>query len=1061
MKYNYGQNICIKNNQITNVFEIDESVVVYGAENEIISSFTSSPTFVKPQIGGNMVEGSFRLIFRKDDILFIQNNCPVQFQTCIDTETGIEYLVSASLVEINVANQPFFNSLSIVTYLNIKKPTQLLPFDFNREFVGWNLIMDPFICFVKGLAAIPHMQIYARFFHLIQSSGCGKTRLCFEYLKYQKMGIYCVYRSFLPGRADTGYPKTTEWLQQLISKFRNSDSDANSVNICLEFIYWAIGNFYSLEKKHFKQFLGERTFIGYVDFSVSRSVNDIKTLLGQKSVNLFTIVIDECQELLITPDNRPHLISLYRAFKRALHELRECPIVTVFLGTKSSLGDFVLSGHYRPSAREELAMPGEELDVPVYLFTHTCNSMLNRRYKVTYDSVATLKTYEQIGISLPRSLVMQSIAWSCGRPLWRQYESFEKAFKIANRKLIDDASLKELASIILRTGSTVVPQDQLAHRLVLSGMATLTYVDVTGSRCYMEYIPEPILSNNARLIMNNKDSYIRSLDEYVKRLELGVFHESGEAGEQVARIVLLRIMDMICLFPKRGAYSGSPDLNSFHYISAIKLFGEDPGYQQKAINFADRLDKIRRDNFAWRESPQSPPLPTSNINLEASQSSSSSSSVNPNSSASQSPSAHSDISNPTSSSSSSSSNSDAQNAQSSPVSGDSCGNDFNLDFFSPSISLTTVRQFLLYASNGSFDEELSKFGVSDAVLDGALSACQFVKVQNPMNINQVYMMHAFARGCGLILANEAVGVDLLFPVLRTDNKMSCIVFQIKNIQTSSFPNDEKNVVDKLQSSKLNYLDFRKIGKFEEAPADDFIRIVIQFGLEENESEFGNNYHWSKIPSSIAPSSPRSQCQALWLYGLKALEHCFFKDDDILYLLNNILSGRRDFYSNLSYPRYPLPTYVQSTEEGARFLGRLARPLGNFANLTPFDIQLRDAAFDLGKYEWDCAKKNLKFLQMSEDSLNHFQNSEISPNGPDHSAEELCQGLRVIDCATLNAPATEDTQQRILSKVITNCATPNDGIVKFKNEFAAYKSETEAIRTPDNRIKRNKTNQSNQ
>ncbi|NBO24789.1 MAG: hypothetical protein EBU93_06105, partial [Chlamydiae bacterium] len=370
----------------------------------------------------------------------------------------------------------------------------------------------------------------------------------------------------------------------------------------------------------------------------------------------------------------------------------------------------------------------------------------------------------------------------------------------------------------------------------------------------------------------------------------------------------------------------------------------------------------------------------------------------------------------------------------------------SLRFFTPHIALTTVRQFLLFASNENFDQELSRFGVSDAVLDGVLSACQFVKIQSPMHINQVYLMHSFARGCGLILANGAVGADLLFPVLRTDNKMSCIVFQIKNVQNSNFPNNEIDVVEKLSKEKLDYLNFNKIGKFEDAPVDDFLRIVIQFGLEENQSRT-RTHHWSQIPGS--------SCQVLWLNGLKALGHCFFDDEDILYLLNVILSGRRDFYSNLNYPRYPLPTYLQSTEEGARFLGRLARPLGNFANLTPFGPQLREESFDLGHYEWKCAKENLKFLQMSENAFDHFREAEFSPEGPDHTPEELCKRPKAIGCSTVNAPQTDNTHRSILEKIVTICKTPNTGAKEYMNDFSIYKEHIKAIPTHNTRVKNNK------
>jgi hypothetical protein len=272
-------------------------------------------------------------------------------------------------------------------------------------------------------------------------------------------------------------------------------------------------------------------------------------------------------------------------------------------------------------------------------------------------------------------------------------------------------------------------------------------------------------------------------------------------------------------------------------------------------------------------------------------------------------------------------------------------------FLTPSIAVSTVRQFILFASNGKFDNDLGNFGVSDQVLDGLLSVNQFVKLENPMNIDQVFLMQGFARGCAFILADRAPGGDLVFPVLRTDSKMSCIVFQIKNLGSKTFPDDVATVSFKLNHKTLKqFLDFGAVGDFEAAPCDDFVRMVIQFGCEDVKAKDDINYCWSRIPLSKSCINPGQPCHALWLFGLDALSHIFFEDLEILTLLNRILSGKRDFYSHLSYPRYPLPTYLQSTEQGARFLGRLARPFASHSNLNPFDAQLRQTPNEVATCE---------------------------------------------------------------------------------------------------------------
>jgi hypothetical protein len=218
-------------------------------------------------------------------------------------------------------------------------------------------------------------------------------------------------------------------------------------------------------------------------------------------------------------------------------------VVAVFLGTKSSLGDFVLAGKGKPCDCIVRPRPEDIFDVPVYIFTHSCDSMLNSPFTVNFENVSTTKTVG--GIDFPCSNVLREIALECGRRLWRQYDDFATAMDVAQSKLLGDDEIAE----VMRTGSSVVPQDAFAHHLVLSGLATLIHVDVDGSRCFIEYVPEPILSNTARIHLTKMRNFNKSLAEYVKRLQAGVFHETGAAGEQVGTIVLLRLLDLVVLHP--------------------------------------------------------------------------------------------------------------------------------------------------------------------------------------------------------------------------------------------------------------------------------------------------------------------------------------------------------------------------------------------------------------------------------------------------------------------------------------------------------------------------------
>ncbi len=96
---------------------------------------------------------------------------------------------------------------------------------------------------------------------------------------------------------------------------------------------------------------------------------------------------------------------------------------------------------------------------------------------------------------------------------------------------------------MLRTGAEVLPQDELAHRLVLSGMATLLFVDIEGSRCSIKYTAELVLSNTVRIQMNSLKFLSEAIKQYIRRLDQGAFHEAGLAGELIGRLVLLRAFD--------------------------------------------------------------------------------------------------------------------------------------------------------------------------------------------------------------------------------------------------------------------------------------------------------------------------------------------------------------------------------------------------------------------------------------------------------------------------------------------------------------------------------------
>lgn len=119
-----------------------------------------------------------------------------------------KYLISEPIENLGTVLESS-NSLFMNHYITILRITASrsinVKYNFQKEFFGWSFIVVPFLSFIKGLSALDDKFISARFFHLPQSSGYGKTRVCFEAFKPPnnfKFGIslYRAMRRVLFGR---------------------------------------------------------------------------------------------------------------------------------------------------------------------------------------------------------------------------------------------------------------------------------------------------------------------------------------------------------------------------------------------------------------------------------------------------------------------------------------------------------------------------------------------------------------------------------------------------------------------------------------------------------------------------------------------------------------------------------------------------------------------------------------------------------------------------------------------------------------------------------------------
>jgi hypothetical protein len=149
--------------------------------------------------------------------------------------------------------------------------------------------------------------------------------------------------------------------------------------------------------------------------------------------------------------------------------------------------------------------------------------------------------------------------------------------------------------------------------------------------------------------------------------------------------------------------------------------------------------------------------------------------------------------------------------------------DADISFISPLIGASTGREFLMFLSDLTDASSLKNICVSDEVPDGLVCFNQFVQMDHPFKVNQQILFHFFARSSALILAD---GADLKIPVLRTDNKMSYILIQIKSYVISTFPHKSSETTSKLMTEHMKYFNLGPIADFKEVHKDDFVRIVI-------------------------------------------------------------------------------------------------------------------------------------------------------------------------------------------------------------------------------------------
>ena len=397
---------------------------------------------------------------------------------------------------------------------------------------------------VKCISEQNNDKIFVRSMHLVQSSGHGKTKHGIELIKDCGQGLYFVSRE----SKSSGFPGQPQWVTNLMAMINDSDSPINCELYWLQMIKAALESF-NYEKMQGIDLVQMFSGVNHRDLmnafaaqfnslscsSISDIENDILTLGVKLEIDsgkmLFPIIFDEATALLQTPN--PDSIEYYRSLRRALSRLVGCKgLVAIFMGTSSFIKDY--SFFFKDdSTRKALKRLGEKEKLFVarpFVLAHSMD-VFNEVILLDYDLI----------VKTPAEFQNNLIHF--GRPLWSGYGNWEDAKSLARTKLeMFGAHDAPLNALLVRICASVSPQGSFSNRLVQSGMATLLYVDENGEDCYSTYVAEPVLSGAARELLSNISRFQTSIELLTSYVGRGFF-QKGQAGELIARIILLLAMD--------------------------------------------------------------------------------------------------------------------------------------------------------------------------------------------------------------------------------------------------------------------------------------------------------------------------------------------------------------------------------------------------------------------------------------------------------------------------------------------------------------------------------------
>lgn len=384
---------------------------------------------------------------------------------------------------------------------------------------------------------------FAPFVPIIQSSGYGKSKVCFEILR-ECPGIPIVYRKV--GATSIGYPSEKSWMKAFFQFVfnQNSDDDLPTVDLFLvnlavnytpgrflvalgtlisAYIMWfnrlrltmdissaikTIGNYFLSDKPTWGD---EENQILVFNESDDRSIMNVVTSLKDQindfvAVNGFTTLVDD-RIGNTTPLNIPFIfvfdeitdidkflhdstrISAVNIIRRGLHVLdTQTKLLALALGTNSDVVGFmpiVKNNSLRYITRFNLLPP----------------IIISRNFDIYLEEAR----WPDLDLSQAILLnpKMLNLLVSMGRPLWSSY-LISQVIRFANIKIKNghdghgDIADAFLATWLIRCSLNVNHSHLITRTLVNSHMATVYSVSSDGRSMKIKYPSEPILALGAR-----------------------------------------------------------------------------------------------------------------------------------------------------------------------------------------------------------------------------------------------------------------------------------------------------------------------------------------------------------------------------------------------------------------------------------------------------------------------------------------------------------------------------------------------------------------------------------